>query len=72
MRKCQKKNWGVDENDGEIKIVNNSNHDSNSYLEYSSFEYYNRYNDNIELKYFIGKDNTTKWFNTPIISKLIK
>jgi len=51
---------GGDEDDNEVRIVNNSAHDSNSCLEYSSFEDSDGDDDNIELKYFICKDKATK------------
>lgn len=51
----RKKNKGGDE----VRLVNNSDHDSNSCLEYSSFEGSSD-DDNIELEYFLGKDKATK------------
>jgi len=63
---------GGDEDDNEVRVVNNSDHDSNSCLEYSSFEDSDSDDDNIELEYFIGKDKATKWSKTPLTSKFAK
>lgn len=62
---------GGDEDEGEVRIVINSDHDSNSCLEYSSFED-SRDDDNIQFEYFIGKDKTTKWSKTPLTNKFTK
>lgn len=62
---------GGNEDDDEVKLVNNSDHDSNSCLEYSSFEDSSD-DDNIEHDYFIGKDKTTKWSKIPLTSKFAK
>jgi len=59
------------EDGGEVRIVNNSDHDNNSCLEYSSFEHFSD-DDNIEFDYFIGKDKTTKWSKIPLTSKFAK
>lgn len=56
-----KEEVGGDEDDDEVRVVYNSDHDSNSYLEYSSFEDSNSDDDNTDLDYYIGKDKITKW-----------